>query len=253
MESLGFIGTGAIASAMVDGLRRAGVDTPILLSPRNAAVAAGLAARHAGVRVADDNQAVLDGSDMVVLAVRPQDADAVLSALRFRPDHHVLSLIATLPLDAVRAATAPAGRVTRAVPLPAVAEGRGATAMFPADDRVQALFDRLGSAFVLDDESAFDLFTTATATMASYFAFAGTIAGWMERGGIATDTARAYTAQMLEGLALASHGRDFAELAQEHQTLGGINEQVIRQIAPDGTIPALAQALDGVLTRLRTS
>lgn len=253
MDSLGFVGTGTIASAIVEGLRAAGVQTPILLSPRNAEMAARLAARHADVRVAETNQAVLDGSGMVMLAVRPQIVDEVLPTLRFRPDHHVVSLIATVSLDRLRAATAPAGRITRAVPLPAVALRRGPTAIFPGDDRVRALFDQLGSAIVLEEEPEFDLFSAATATMASYFAFAGTIARWMERGGVDPGKARAFTGQMLDGLAATGSGRTFAELADEHQTRGGINEQVVRQVAPDGFIPTLDAALDDVLARLRAT
>jgi pyrroline-5-carboxylate reductase len=250
---LGFVGVGTIASAMVDGLRAAGVEAPVLLSSRNAETASALAARHPDVRVAERNQAVLDGSDLVVLAVRPQIAEDVLRDLRFRSDHHILSLVATVSLDQLRAMMAPATRITRAVPLPAVALRQGPTAMFPPDDAVRALFDRLGTAIVLEDEAAFDLFTSASATTACYFAFAGTIARWLERHGINANASRLFVGDMLRGLACTHPERDFAALADEHQTHGGINEQVIQQVAPDGTIAALDTALDGVLGRLRTS
>ena len=93
--TLGFIGTGAIAAAMVEGL----APDRILLSPRGASVAADLAARFAGVTIAASNQAVVDGSDLVVLSVRPQVAEAVIRALRFRPGQKVLSLIAATGID----------------------------------------------------------------------------------------------------------------------------------------------------------
>ncbi len=80
---LGFVGTGTIASAMVIGLRAAGNTDPIILSPRNAEIAADLAGRFDNVQVASTNQAVLDASDLVVLAVRPQIASSVLPELRF--------------------------------------------------------------------------------------------------------------------------------------------------------------------------
>jgi pyrroline-5-carboxylate reductase len=73
---LGFVGAGAITTAIVTGLNASGggADT-ILVSPRNANVAAALAGRFSNVTVAADNQAVLDGSDVVMIAVRPQVAD----------------------------------------------------------------------------------------------------------------------------------------------------------------------------------
>jgi pyrroline-5-carboxylate reductase len=85
---LGFVGTGAITSAIVTGLNAsdAGRDS-ILVSPRNAEVAAALTAKFPNVAVAESNQAVLDGSDVVILAIRPQVTVEVLSDLKFRPDH----------------------------------------------------------------------------------------------------------------------------------------------------------------------
>src|SRR5262245_12682027 len=105
---LGFVGTGAITAAIVTGLTADGAsgDT-ILVSPRNADIAAGLAGKFPNVTVAASNQMVLDGSDVVMLAVRPQVAAEVLSELRFRPDHHVVSLMAIIVLDKVAELVAP--------------------------------------------------------------------------------------------------------------------------------------------------
>ena len=81
----GFVGAGAITRAMVEGL--SSVDDPpaIVVSPRGAAVSAALAARFGNVRVAADNQAVVDAAPCVVLAPRPGDAPAVLQGLTFTP------------------------------------------------------------------------------------------------------------------------------------------------------------------------
>ena len=94
---LGFVGTGALSSAIVTGLKSLpGETTPVVVSPRNEEIAADLAARYPDVRIAADNQAVVDQCDTVMLAVRPQIAREVLKELRFQPDHHVVSLIATI-------------------------------------------------------------------------------------------------------------------------------------------------------------
>ena len=95
---LGFVGTGEITSAMVTGLSSCGAAPhSIRLSPRNPAVAADLAHRFPGVSVASSNQKVLDDCETVVIAVRPQVVRNVLSELRFRPEHHVISVVAALP------------------------------------------------------------------------------------------------------------------------------------------------------------
>ena len=70
VERIGVIGVGEIGKAVVDGLYDGGGDTPeVHLSPRGARTAAELAERHAGVRVCPDNQAVVDRSDIVIIAV----------------------------------------------------------------------------------------------------------------------------------------------------------------------------------------
>jgi pyrroline-5-carboxylate reductase len=77
----GIIGVGAIAAAIVTGLCESGSDAPsIVLSPRNADRAADLAARFPTVRVARSNQEVIDGSAVVLLCIRPQDAHGVSEA-----------------------------------------------------------------------------------------------------------------------------------------------------------------------------
>jgi pyrroline-5-carboxylate reductase len=250
---LGFVGTGTITAAIVDGLAAAGTDLSIALSPRNAETAAALAARHSNAQVARSNQAVLDESDVVMLAVRPQIVDDVLRQLRFRPDHRVVSLVAAVSLDRLHRAVAPASHIARAVPLPSVARRQGPTALYPAMDIAKALFDTLGTAVPLESEAALDIFSAATAVMSSYFAFAGTVSGWMERHGVAPEAADTFVRQMLRGLATAAPDRSFAALAQEHQTRGGLNEQVVRAVAPGGTIDPLDAALESVLARIKAA
>src|SRR3546814_13257058 len=81
-----------------------------------------------------------------------------------------------------------------------VARGEGPTPICPPDKEARALFDRLGTAIELADESAFDIFTAASAKMASYFAFAHSITAWMQRHGTDAAQAHRFVAQMLKGL-----------------------------------------------------
>ncbi len=250
---LGFIGCGTISSAIVTGLMAAGYKDPIIVSPRSADVAADLARRFANVTVASTNQAVLDACDVAVLAVRPQILAEVLPTLAFRPDHQVISLVAATSLDHLRAATAPAASVTRAVPMPMVARRQGPTAVYPPGPLARDIFDRLGSAIELADEKDFDAFTTGTAMMASYFRFAGSVTDWMSAQGVPADMADRYVRQMFTGLAgtaAALPDRDFGALADEHETRGGLNEQVRVFLEAKGVFADIGHAMDGVQKRL---
>ena len=251
---LGFLGSGAITSAMVTGLCSGeGEQHAIVLSPRNAAIAADLSHRFPQVSVAGSNQEVVDGCETVVLAVRPQIAAAVLSEVRFRAEHTVISLISGFPVRRLSGLVAPASRITRAVPLPTAARRRSPTAIYPDSAIAAALFASLGAAFAVDTESDFDAVCTVTATMASYFAFADTIAAWLARHGIPEARARDYVAQVFSGLAhtaVDAPERTFPELAADHATKGGTNEQVLAQLRQSGAYDALSNALDAVMVRV---
>jgi pyrroline-5-carboxylate reductase len=86
----------------------------VLLSPRNAGIAAGLAERFPSVEVAADNQAVVDGAGVVIVCVRPQVAQAVLDELSFPADRVVVSAMAGAPVDTLQRLVAPATDVARA-------------------------------------------------------------------------------------------------------------------------------------------
>jgi pyrroline-5-carboxylate reductase len=94
---------------------------------------------------------------------------------------------------------------------------------------------------------------TATATMAPYFAFSDCIAGWLVNHGIPETTARNYVAHLLNGLAdtaLQSPDRSFPELAADHATRGGTNEQVLRYLTDHSVFEAYSAALDAILVRV---
>lgn len=251
---LGFIGTGALTSAIVTGLKSvADNSVRVLLSPRNEETAAGLTARYADVGVAPDNQAVLDNSDTVMLAVRPQIAHDVLSGLQFRRSHHVVSLIATLSLEDVAALTAPAERATKALPMPMVAYRQGPTIIFPPDARVAALFGSLGKAIEVEDAGEFDALSVVTAMFATYFKQLDTISGWLNDHGVADVKAREYVAatfKALAGVPETAPDADFTHLAKDYATRGGINEQVLRELTARNVFGTLAESLDSVHRRI---
>jgi pyrroline-5-carboxylate reductase len=254
---LGFIGTGALTAAIVTGLKSvADGSVSVLLSPRSEEISASLAARYSDVRVAADNQAVLDGSDTIMLAVRPQVAHEVLRQLRFRRDHRVVSLIATLSREEIATLTAPAEQVTKALPMPMIALRQGPIIICPPDSGVAELFGRLGKVIEIKNSSEFDALSVATATFATYFKYLDTIHSWLKDHGVADATARDYVATLFKALGSAPEtmpDADFTQLAQDYATLGGINEQILRELTARKLFEAVAESLDGVHRRITAS
>src|SRR5947209_11973469 len=156
----------------------------IRLSPRNAQVAAQLKAEFPAVVVAASNQDVLDHSDLILLTLRPQAAEGIISTLSFRADHRIISAVAALSRERLLQLVAPARTVVKSIPLPTVAQRRGVTALYPSDPEVNQLFDTLGSALPVSDESQFSAMSTATAAVASYAALAQTTTSWLSAHGL---------------------------------------------------------------------
>jgi pyrroline-5-carboxylate reductase len=78
---LGFIGTGTITSAVVEGFCTSGHPCSILVSPRNEQKARSLEARFSQVHRAASNQEVLNRCEVAVLALRPSAALAGMPSL----------------------------------------------------------------------------------------------------------------------------------------------------------------------------
>jgi pyrroline-5-carboxylate reductase len=253
VTSYGILGVGSIATAIVTGLCDGVVEPPdIVLSPRSAERAAGLAVRFPSVRVATDNQQVVDDSDVVVVCLRPADVADVLAGVQFRADHAVISAVAGLAVAQLAGLVAPATDIARSVPLPAVATRGGATPVHPGTPAATVLFDRLGGSLEIADELAYESVSAASATVAAYFRYLGTIADWLCGHGIPTDAARRYVADTFAALSgeLDSPGADFAALARAHTTPGGLNEQFARDLEAAGTYDAVQLGLDAVLARI---
>ncbi len=252
--TLGFVGTGTITAAMVRGLQRAGFDQSIVLSPRNAARAAELAADYPKVRVAASNQDVLDQSDTVFIAVTPQIVAEVMADLKFAPRHRVVSLVATISLQRLGELVAPAERLCRAVPLPFVAAGLGGTLLYPAEPEIAALFDLLGRAITVASEDDIDILTAASATMSSYFATMAAVDRWLVDKGIAAEQSRAYLSQLGSGLAASAATQptvSYAQLIDDFATPGGLNEQLRRHLDAAGLQKAYSEGLEALFARIK--
>ena len=250
---LGFLGTGTITSALVAGLcSEPAPHYSVCLSPRNPQIAARLASTYSGVKIAVSNQALLDCSDIVFLAVRPQIAHDVLAGLKFRPDHYVISLVATFSRDEIAMLVNPANKVTCAVPMPTVAAHLGPTAIFPPDPVAATLFGHLGVAVEVTSEIEFRALAATTAAMASYYTLLGTLWRWLTEHGVGASTGREYISMMFYGLSQVTRRADcsFSELAGEFKTKGGLNEQLADELARNGTFASYSAALDAILARI---
>ncbi|MFL6451945.1 MAG: pyrroline-5-carboxylate reductase dimerization domain-containing protein [Bryobacteraceae bacterium] len=224
----------------------------VTLSPRNAEIAAQLKREFPAIIVAGSSQEVLDRSDIVLITVRPQGGEEIISGMSFRPDHTIVSAVAALSRKRLLELVAPARTVVKAVPLPAVAQRRGVTAVYPSVAAVTELFDRLGSALPVADEAQFSAMSTASSAVATYAMLAQTTTSWLSAHGLHSLAARDYVNALLAGIVdAAGHSTEsFAEIADHHATRGGLNEQLRLFLERKGLFTSVSDGLDRVMERV---
>lgn len=252
---LGFIGTGTISEAIINGIVSSGkkIDS-ITVSPRNAGTAAKLANIHAVVRIAPDNQAVVDDSDMLFITVRPQVVEEVLRPLRFRKRQGVVSLVATTLAASLRGWIDEDVVLTQAIPLPFVAKRQGVTAVFPPTPEVLDFFSAVGTVMAVKSQADFDLAGVASALMGTYFGFIEGTVDWLIEQGMPASTARAYVGPLFVSLseaAFESADTPLSALRTAYSTRGGINGQMFSDFVTLGGFDALHGAFANVLLRIR--
>jgi pyrroline-5-carboxylate reductase len=127
----GFIGSGKMASALIRGMLRAGLAqaASILASDPLAEARTGLA-EESGIGVFESNQAVVERSDVLVLAVKPQSMPQVLGEVRATVASHqlVISIAAGIPIAAIAHGLGPDRRIVRVMPNTPALLGEGASA-----------------------------------------------------------------------------------------------------------------------------
>ena len=126
---IGFVGSGKMASALVQGVVRSGALAPgeVIVCDVIAAAAQRLAT-VAGVAFAETNAELVAQAEALVLCVKPGDALAALRELRGAGKKLVISIVAGLPLSALQEAAGPGVRLVRVMPNTPALVGKGASA-----------------------------------------------------------------------------------------------------------------------------
>lgn len=254
--TLGIIGVGELAAAIVDGLaldpeREA---PTIVLSPRGAATARALAERHpAVIEIADDNAEVASRAGTLLLAVRPDDLAAALRDVDVPAATLVISAVAGVDHGRLREQLGADPTIVRAIPMPAVRQRAGVTPIHPPDPAAAALFDRLGGTLAVTEQPAFDALAAITGTVSATLAVLAAIADWAGRQpGLDPSAADAFLRGIVTGVAGELHTDEpLAAVAGGHETRGGLNEQLRTDWFDDANRAALDAALDRLLRRIR--
>jgi pyrroline-5-carboxylate reductase len=241
---VGFIGAGNMARALARGLGE-----PVLASDGGSGRAAALVGELGGEAL--DSAGVAQRADLVVLACKPYQLDAVAPALQGA--RRVISLLGATPIEAVRSAL-PNAQVAKAMPNTPVEVRRGVTVLADESDMLEearAFFERVGKVFELPER----LMDVATGTVGVSPAYTAVIAEAQidaaVKFGVRAELASEIVVEGLRGSAelIAARGYDTLAVRREVTSPGGSTARGLQALEERGLRAAFGEALRAVLNR----
>ena len=262
--SAAFIGGGNMGGALIRGLIAKGLPAE-RISVGEAVQARRIAlADELGVHVSADNREIVEGADLVVLAVKPQDMATTVRVLapglaRRRP--LVLSIAAGIRVADIQGWCGPGIAVVRAMPNRPALNNAGASALYAAagltpeqrklaEDALAAV----GTAVWVNEEDALDVVTALSGSGPAYFfLLAELMTDAAVHLGLARESAQELAIQTLFGsgrMARDSDG-DLARLRAEVTSKGGTTEAALRVFDSSNLRGIVAAALQAATDRGR--
>jgi pyrroline-5-carboxylate reductase len=240
---LGFLGAGQMATALARGW----LEAHLLSSDRTLASDPWQPARHAfqqqtGIRCGGDNRAVVEASDVLVLAIKPQNMPEIVHDIAsvIQPRHLVLSIVTGVSLRQLGEAFGAACRAVRIVPNTPCLVGTSASAFAGNDHATEAdlqlverLFNSVGLALRLEER----LLDAVTGLSASGPAFVYVVIEALSDGGVRMGLPRPVATQLAAQTVLGAARM----VLQTGQHTGVLRDQVA---SPGGTTIAGLHALE---------
>lgn len=245
MATIGFIGSGNMAEALIKGIIRAGVCLPqdILISDVLPDRLDTLVAKY-GVCRAQDNGALASTVDTIILSVKPQMLAAVLTEIKTNIGKNslIVSIAAGKRITAITDALGEVP-VVRVMPNTPALVGEGASAIY-ANKKAKArlseavkLFSAVGRAVVVDNEDLIDAVTAVSGSgPAYYFLLMEEMIKVGIEMGLPADVAKDLVLQTAKGAAIlaveaANNGETPADLRRKVTSPKGTTEAAMEVFA----------------------
>jgi pyrroline-5-carboxylate reductase len=261
-EKLAFLGGGNMGRALIGGLLQRNTRPEYIAVGEAYAPARAALAKDFGIQATADNAAAIEGAGLVVLAVKPQDAGAVLTALapifqRTRPV--IVSVCAGLRTGALSDFCGGNIPVVRSMPNRPALVGAGATGLFASPDvstahraKAEAVMRAVGEVVWVPTEDALDVVTALSGSGPAYFFLLAEL--MMQAAidlGLEPEAARRLAVATLHGAGLLAHSSDgdVARLRAEVTSKGGTTEAALKVLNGADLRGIVARALEAATRR----
>lgn len=227
---IGFIGTGTIASALINGICSSGCFSgSVYVADTDSANMLKLREAYPDfIVIAESNQDVIDSAEIVFPTVSPAVLRKIAPGLKFHEKNCVVHIAAGIKLQEADPWFKPAHSISRAVPLPFAARRSGPVVLYSDDPLIEQLFSLVGSVVKVGTERELEILAVITGMMVSYYGMVGTIVDWSVSKGIDFKSALDYTTFMNEALSVLMRSEcteDMETFMRGHAVPGSMNEK----------------------------
>jgi pyrroline-5-carboxylate reductase len=253
MPVIGFLGTGHIAAPMARALARDG--HAVIVSERNAAVAAALVDAGLGITKAA-NQELVDAADIVFLCLRPAAWQEVVAALDFRAGQQLISVMAGVALADIAAACAPARDISITIPYGYIENGGCPLPVAGDPSALRSLFGRTNPILPQQDEAALRHHFAASTLTTAALSLLMASSDWLAAQTGDKDAAEVYVAHLVSGFLANLPKERGGQLAAERASLATpdtLNRQMVEGLAKAGVFDDLPAILSSISSSMRAS
>lgn len=238
-KRIGFIGAGNMATAIVNGILTNKAKQAEMISVYDLdAQKLGLMAEK-GIDTVSSCRELASKSDIVVLAVKPQNYDEVLEELKAVVDEKtvMVTIAAGISISYVRSGLSRSCPVVRVMPNTPLLLGKGATAMCRSEnisdedfEEVYQMFALSGDVAILPEEQMNAIIAVNGSSPAYIYLFAKAMVDYAEAVGIDPKTALSLVCKTFEGSAemLRSSGDSPETLIQKVSSKGGTTIEAMK-------------------------
>lgn len=252
--NLGFIGTGKIASSVIEGICTSKISfKKIFISPRNKNIAKTLKNKFRKVIIAKDNQQIVDKCSWVFLSVTPTVGEKIIKELKFKSNQTIISFISTITLPKLRKSIKVKAKIIRAIPLPPISLKKGPVPICPPNKNVKAFFNKIGTTVEIKNENSSINFWSTSGMMAPFYQLLSVMTDWLVKRGVKRSNAQKYITSLFLALsedAVVNSKRDLRYLVKDSQTPKGLNEQGVKELTKARFYKSLEKTLNSIHKRL---
>ena len=252
--NIGFIGTGKIAYSVITGIFKSEITyKKIIISPRNKEIAKKLKKKFNTVKIAKNNQEILDSCKWIFLSITPSVGEKIIKNLKFKSNQTVISLISTINLKQLKKTIKVKAKIVRAIPLPPISLKKGPVPICPPNKKVKEFFDKIGTTIEIKNEKSSINFWSTSGMMAPFYELLRVMTDWLVKKGVKRDNAQKYITSLFLALsedAVVNSKKDLKYLVKESQTPKGLNEQGVKELTKVGFYKSLEKTLNSIHKRL---